>query len=52
MDILVQEDTNEIFLIDINYMSSFQDLDHLQVEQEVRNLIMKKIKEHQNKESS
>lgn len=43
MDLLVSENNEDIYLIDINYMSSFQELKNLEVEKEVRKLIHRKL---------
>lgn len=46
MDILVSEGDENIYLIDINYFPSYKGLKFLNVQNEVKRLIEKKIKEN------
>ena len=44
MDLLVQEDTGLVYIIDINYFSSYEDLPNLDVEKSLKHLILSEYK--------
>lgn len=44
-DILISEEEGLVYLIDLNYFSSYEDLPRMQVEKSIREMIVRKHRE-------
>jgi len=44
-DLLVEEETGHVYIIDVNYFSSYMDLPNLKVEEAFKELIVKTVQQ-------